>query len=227
MENEQRLHTESDFAKAKHAVSTHMRTHPLPYLLIGAGILGAYIGISRRQKGHPRVLFAEENLSAPHVRTASKTHHAASSQPTESSEHRERKNKPRSQKSDCTPNANEGAARAHTGNGENREREHKMKAWAEMRRQSFAQTRQRLAQNRVELTKKYAEEYQETPLRFGLFSAILGGLIGILVPLSLRERNLWRPLGQRFWLQAQHWSAQELQKWDAAIDAHVESSAAE
>lgn len=223
MENRNLCDERVDSTQAKHIVADHLRRHPIPYLVIGAGLVGAAYQIYRRQKAVGRHSNGKyDTASGPHKRA--EVHAAREVQSTDSPQPKKPQASPQPEPFHTKPT---GPAPAHTGNGERQGQEHQKKAWAEKRRQSFVRTRERLEQNRDQLTQKYADAFERAPLRFAFISAVMGGILGVLLPLSLRERNLWRPLGQRVWLQAQHWSAQELQKWDAAIDAHVESSAAD
>lgn len=203
-----------DFSNAPRDLIQHIRRHPVPYALVGAGILGLIWGANRRQRsGVSTRTRAESDAYAPSEGFRGKRRKSEMRCDVEmSGEQRERKTAPGS-----LPHAK------HERNGENEAQKSTTRSWVESQRLSFSRTRERWNHNRVELEKRYNDAFAVNPLRFGMMSAVIGALLGVLVPLSLRERNIWRPIGQRFWLQAQRWSEQELQKWDAAVDAQIES----
>ena len=207
--------------KARQTMLAPLRKHPLPYLALGAGALGGFYAVYRRRHRFQQDDDFKRGTKYRGRQCTGTQHASPTHEQSPAAERHDRATGERVPKN----TKNIGSEPLHTGNGEEFRDDQYGQGWDGIRGPSFARTKNRLKQDRDALTKKYATAFRLTPLRFGIISAIVGGILGALLPLSLRERNLWRPLGQRFWLQAQHWSAQELQKWDAAIDAQVESPA--
>lgn len=202
-----------NLASTQQEVVRHVRRHAVPYTMLGIGILGLAWSASRRMSlgstGHDAA--EESRVSSYSVRKKrrSTTHSVASQKETQRAVPK------------AEPSVEE--ARPHVHNGENHAEQSSTASKFRLGRAKMARTRERFRQNRVELSQRYADAFQLNPLRIGIFSAVIGGILGAILPLSRRERNVWRPLGQYFWLRAQHWSARELEKWDAAVDAHIES----